>query len=310
LKGHLFLKVNRKMHSFDLNSYLFSKRKQIDRAIDKIIGQPTNSNVVVSAMRHSLMSEGKRIRPILCIAASQAVGGQTEDVIRVACALEMIHTYSLIHDDLPAMDNDDLRRGKPTCHIAFDEATAILTGDALLTLAFEILSSIEPNNINNALKWLRVINIIAKAAGYKGMIEGQIKDIASEGNPLGLEDLEQMHALKTGALIEASIITGAILGNGSFEQIEQLNVYAKNIGLAFQVIDDILNVEGDPAVMGKDVGTDQARKKSTYPSILGIEKSKEFAKKLVNNALQALDYFDNKSNSLRAIAHYIIDRKK
>ena len=310
MKNHLSQKVNRKMHSFDLNSYLLSKRKQIDRAIDKIIDQTTNSSVVVSAMRHSLMAEGKRIRPILCIAASRAVSGQTEDVIRVACALEMIHTYSLIHDDLPAMDNDDLRRGKPTCHIAFDEATAILTGDALLTLAFEILSSIEPNNINNALKWLRVINIIAKAAGYKGMIEGQIKDIAAEGNPLGLEDLEQMHALKTGALIEASIITGAILGNGSFEQVEQLNIYAKNIGLAFQVIDDILNVEGDPAVMGKDVGTDQARKKSTYPSILGIGKSKEFAKNLVKNALQALDYFDNKSDPLRAIAHYIIDRKK
>jgi geranylgeranyl diphosphate synthase type II len=298
------------MHSFDLNSYLLSKRKQVDRAIDKIIDQTTNSSVIVSAMRHSLMAEGKRIRPILCIAASRAVSGETEDVIRVACALEMIHTYSLIHDDLPAMDNDDLRRGRPTCHIAFDEATAILTGDALLTLAFEVLSSIEPNSKNNALKWLRVINIIAKAAGYKGMIEGQIKDIDSEGNPLGLEDLEQMHALKTGALIKASIITGAILGNGSVEQIEQLNIYANNIGLAFQVIDDILNVEGDPAVMGKDVGTDQARKKSTYPSILGIIKSKEFAKDLVNNALQALDYFDNKSDPLRAIAHYIIDRKK
>jgi len=310
LKNHLSLKVNRKMHSFDLNSYLLSKRKQVDREIDKIIDQTTNSSVIVSAMRHSLMAEGKRIRPILCIAASQAVSGETEDVIRVACALEMIHTYSLIHDDLPALDNDDLRRGRPTCHIAFDEATAILTGDALLTLAFEVLSSIEPNSKNNALKWLRVINIIAKASGYKGMIEGQIKDIASEGNPLGLEDLEQMHALKTGALIEASIITGAILGNGSFEQIKQLNIYANNIGLAFQVIDDILNVEGDPAVMGKDVGTDQARKKSTYPSILGIIKSKEFAKDLVNNALQALDYFDNKSDPLRAIAHYIIDRKK
>jgi geranylgeranyl diphosphate synthase type II len=310
LKNHLYLKVNRKMHSFDLNSYLLSKRKQVDREIDKIIDQTTNSSVIVSAMRHSLMAEGKRIRPILCIAASRAVSGETEDVIRVACALEMIHTYSLIHDDLPAMDNDDLRRGRPTCHIAFDEATAILTGDALLTLAFEVLSSIEPNSKNNALKWLRVINIIAKAAGYKGMIEGQIKDIDSEGNPLGLEDLEQMHALKTGALIKASIITGAILGNGSVEQIEQLNIYANNIGLAFQVIDDILNVEGDPAVMGKDVGTDQARKKSTYPSILGIIKSKEFAKDLVNNALQALDYFDNKSDPLRAIAHYIIDRKK
>lgn len=312
LKNHLFLKVNRKMDSFDLSSYLFSKQKQINRTIDKIIDQTTNSSVVVSAMRHSLMAEGKRIRPVLCIAASQAVGGRTEDVLMAACALEMIHTYSLIHDDLPAMDNDDLRRGKPTCHIAFDEATAILTGDALLTLAFEILSSMEIDHvkINNALKWLRVINIIAKAAGYKGMIEGQIKDLAAEGNRIGLKDLEKIHALKTGALIEASISTGAVLGNGSFEQIQQLNIYAKNIGLAFQVIDDILNVEGDPAVMGKDVGTDQVREKSTYPSILGIEKSKEFAKKLVNNALQALDYFDNKSDPLRAIAHYIIDRKK
>ena len=237
-------------------------------------------------------------------------GADPEDALPAACALEMIHTYSLIHDDLPAMDNDDPRRGKPTCHIAFDEATAILAGDALLTLAFEILSSIELNNINNAFKWLRVINIIAKAAGYKGMIEGQIKDIAAEGNRIGLKDLEKMHALKTGALIEASISTGAILGNGSVEQIEQLDIYSKNIGLAFQVIDDILNVEGDPAVMGKDVGTDQVREKSTYPSILGIEKSKEFAKNLVNNALQALDYFDNKSDPLRAIAHYIIDRKK
>jgi geranylgeranyl diphosphate synthase type II len=312
LKNHLFLKVNRKMNSFDLSSYLFSKQKQVNRIIDEIIDQTTNSSVVVSAMRHSLLAEGKRIRPVLCIAASQAVGGRTEDVLMAACALEMIHTYSLIHDDLPAMDNDDLRRGKPTCHIAFDEATAILTGDALLTLAFEILSTIDLNQIkvNNAVKWLRVINIIAKAAGYKGMIEGQIKDIAAEGNRIGLKELENMHALKTGALIEASINTGAILGNGSVEQIQQLNIYAKNIGLAFQVIDDILNVLGDPAVMGKDVGTDQVREKSTYPSILGIEKSKEFAKNLVNNALQALDYFDNKSDPLRAIAHYIIDRKK
>jgi geranylgeranyl diphosphate synthase type II len=312
LKNRLFLKVNPKMDSFDLSSYLFSKQKQINRTIDTLINHTANSSVVVSAMRHSLMAEGKRIRPVLCIAASQAVGGRTEDALMAACALEMIHTYSLIHDDLPAMDNDDLRRGKPTCHIAFDEATAILTGDALLTLAFEILSSIELNHIkiNNAFKWLRVINIIAKAAGYKGMIEGQIKDIAAEGNRIALKDLEKMHALKTGALIEASISAGAILGDGSIEQIQQLNIYAKNIGLAFQVIDDVLNVEGDPAVMGKDVGTDQVREKSTYPSILGIEKSKEFAKNLVNNALQALDYFDNKSEPLRAIAHYIIDRKK
>ena len=310
MRNHLSRKVNSKMNDFDLNSYLLSKRKQIDQAIEKILGQTSNSRRIVNAMRHSLMAEGKRIRPVLCITAAQAVGGQTEDAIGAACALEMIHTYSLIHDDLPAIDNDVLRRGKPTCHIAFDEATATLAGDALLTLAFEILSSIEFTNKKNALKWLHVINIIAKSAGYKGMIEGQMKDIAAEGTLLSLKDLEKMHALKTGALIQASIITGAILGDCGFEQIEKLKIYANNIGLAFQVTDDILNVEGDPAVMGKDVGTDQSREKNTYPSILGIEKSKGFAKKLMNNALQALDNFDNKSDPLRAIAHYIIARKR
>lgn len=310
MRNHLSRKVNSKMNDFDLNSYLLSKRKKINQAIEKILGQTSNSGRIVNAMRHSLMAEGKRIRPVLCITAAQAVGGQTEDAIGAACALEMIHTYSLIHDDLPAIDNDVLRRGKPTCHIAFDEATATLAGDALLTLAFEILSLIEFTNKKNALKRLHVINIIAKAAGYKGMIEGQMKDIAAEGTLLSLKDLEKMHVLKTGALIQASIITGAILGDGDFEQIEKLKIYANNIGLAFQVTDDILNVEGDSAVMGKDVGTDQAREKSTYPSIMGIKKSKGFAKKLVNNALQALDNFDNKSDPLRAIAHYIISRRR
>jgi len=310
LRNHLSRKVNSKMNDFDLNSYLLTKRKQINQAIEKILGQTSNSRRIVNAMRHSLMAGGKRIRPVLCITAAQAVGGKAEDAIGAACALEMIHTYSLIHDDLPAMDNDVLRRGKPTCHITFDEATAILAGDALLTLAFEILSLIEFINNKNALKWLRVINIIAKAAGYKGMIEGQMKDISAEGTLLSLKDLEKMHALKTGALIQASIITGAILGDGNFEQIEKLKIYANNIGLAFQVADDILNVEGDSTIMGKDVGTDQAREKNTYPSALGIEKSKGYAKKLVNNALQALDNFDNKSDPLRAIAHYIIARKR
>jgi len=310
LKNRLPREMDLKMNSFDLNSYILSKRKQINDALEEILGHTLNSSRIINAMKHSLMAGGKRLRPILCITAAEAVEGKTDDVVRAACALEMIHTYSLIHDDLPAMDNDNLRRGQPTCHVAFDEATAILAGDALLTLAFEILSSMELTNKNHALKWLRVVNTIATAAGYKGMIEGQMRDMAAEDTLLSLEKLEEMHALKTGALIEASIITGAILGDGSLEQIEKLKIYAKNIGLAFQVTDDILNVEGDPAVMGKDVGTDQTRKKSTYPSILGIEKSKEFARKLVNNALQALDYFDNKSDPLRAIAHYIIERKR
>lgn len=296
------------MNSFDLKSYLSSNREQINEAIDSIFAN--TSNKIVKAMKYSLMAGGKRIRPVLCVAAAETVGGQSQDVIRAACALEMIHTYSLIHDDLPAMDNDEIRRGQPTCHVAFDEVTAILAGDALLTLAFEVLSSMEFIQENHVLNWMNVIHTLSTAAGYKGMIEGQMQDMAGEGHLLCLEDLENMHALKTGALIEASVTVGAILGKGSLDQIQQLKTYAKNIGLAFQVTDDLLDVEGDPNVMGKDVGSDQARSKSTYPALLGIEQSKQFAKKLVNNALKALDYFDNKAHPLRAIAYYIVDRKK
>lgn len=296
--------------SFDLNSYLILKRKKVNAFINEILNNTANSSRIVQAMHYSLMAGGKRLRPILCIAASEAVGGNADDVFPAACALEMIHTYSLIHDDLPAMDNDDLRRGKSTCHVAFDEATAILAGDALLTLAFQILSSINLINKNNSSNQLRVIHKISFAAGHNGMIEGQMRDIASEGSLLSLKELEDMHSLKTGALIEASIFSGAMLGGGSPQQIDQLEIYAKNIGLAFQVADDILNIEGDPAVMGKAVGTDNARGKSTYPSIMGLNKSKEFAKELVHNALQALDGFDNNADSLRTIGYYIIERKK
>jgi len=299
------------MNKFDLNSYLSSKRKQIDIALGIIIDHNSEDSTIRDAMKHSLMASGKRLRPILCIAAADTVGSHSDPTIRTACALEMIHTYSLIHDDLPAMDNDTLRRGQPTCHIKFDEATAILAGDALLTLAFEVLSSVNAADTDfGAKNRLRVINTIARAAGCNGMIEGQMQDIAAEGKVLGIEDLKKMHRLKTGALIEASVISGTILGNGNRDQMEKLKNYARNIGLAFQITDDILNVEGNPDILGKDVGTDQARRKSTYPSILGMEKSKQFARKLVNDALKELDYFDNKAVPLRAIANYIVVRNK
>ena len=298
------------LSNYDLTAYLNDKKKMINNELDKIFRDFASSSRIVKAMKYSLMAGGKRIRPVLCLAATEAVGGNLKSALPAACALEMIHTYSLIHDDLPAMDNDVLRRGKPTCHVAFDEATAILTGDALLTLAFQNLSS--PLNIkeSQALVWLNVIHIISIAAGYKGMIDGQMKDIISEGTSLSLDDLKNMHALKTGALIEASIRCGAILGNGSQEQIKQLKIYAKNIGLAFQVTDDILNVEGNPAVMGKAVGTDKNRKKSTYPLSMGLKESKTFATNIVNNALKAIEIFDNKADPLRAVAKYIIKRKK
>ena len=294
----------------DLEQYLDSKRKLINTHLLEILQRASNSIRLVKAMRYSLMAGGKRLRPVLCIAAAETVGNQHNEILRAACALEMIHTYSLIHDDLPVMDNDDLRRGKPTCHITFDEATALLAGDALLTLAFQTLSAVEIKNDDQASKWLRILHRIAHAAGYQGMIEGQMRDIDSEDSSITLKELGELHALKTGALIEASVYSGAVLGGGRADQLEQLGIYAKNIGLAFQVKDDILNVEGDPALLGKAVGTDQIRKKNTYPSLLGLEKSKSFAKELVNQALQAVEPFDNKADPLRAIANYIIQRKR
>lgn len=294
----------------DLDSYLTSQKKRINRALESFLKTSDKPDRILEAMTYSLMAGGKRIRPVLCVAAAEAAGGNPEDAVPAACALEMVHTYSLIHDDLPAMDDDALRRGKPTCHMAFDEATAILAGDALLTLAFQTLASIELSNAEQAAKWLRVIRLISFAAGYCGMIQGQMLDITSEGRQLTLAELKSLHRLKTGALIEASISSGAVLGGLNSNKISMFESYAQNIGLAFQVTDDILNVEGDPEIMGKAVGTDKLRNKSTYPSLLGLKKSKDFAGKLVENALQALESFDQKAEPLRAIAKYIVERKK
>ena len=294
----------------DLDSYLTSQKKRINRALESLLKTSDKPDRILEAMTYSLMAGGKRIRPVLCVAAAEAAGGNPEDAVPAACALEMVHTYSLIHDDLPAMDDDALRRGKPTCHMAFDEATAILTGDALLTLAFQTLASIELSNAEQAAKWLRVIQLISYAAGYCGMIQGQMLDITSEGRQLTLAELKSLHRLKTGALIEASISSGAVLGGLNSNKISLFESYAQNIGLAFQVTDDILNVEGDPEIMGKAVGTDKLRNKNTYPSLLGLKKSKDFAGKLVENALQALESFDQKAEPLRAIAKYIVERKK
>ena len=295
---------------FDLDAYLTEKIEQINAALESILKVSDRPDRILEAMTYSLMAEGKRIRSVLCVAAAEAVGGDLEDVLPAACALEMVHTYSLIHDDLPAMDDDAMRRGQPTCHMAFDEATAILAGDALLTLAFQTLSAIETGNDQQAAKWLHVIQLISHAAGYCGMIQGQMLDMGSEGRQLTLNELKSLHRLKTGALIEVSLRCGAELAGANSSQIQMLESYAQHIGLAFQVTDDILNVEGDPAIMGKAVGTDKLRHKRTYPSLLGLEESKNFTRKLTENALQALESFDQKAEPLRAIATYIVDRKK
>ena len=295
---------------FELKSYIKQKGQIIDAALDAMIQESRLSPALVEAMKYSLMAGGKRIRPVLCLAACEAVGGESRQALTAACALELIHTYSLIHDDLPAMDDDELRRGKATCHIAYDEATAILAGDALLTLAFEVLSSVDSNDGYPADQWMQVIRLISGAAGYQGMIQGQMLDIASEGKALDADELETMHRLKTGALIEASLAAGAVLGGADSRQAELLRDYGRKIGLAFQVTDDLLNVEGNPELMGKAVGTDSERDKSTYPSVMGVEKTREFSKKLIQEALQTLETFDKQADPLRAIATYIIERNR
>jgi geranylgeranyl diphosphate synthase type II len=292
---------------FDLSAYLARNNERLDRELSSWLGRPEPGGRLADAMRYSLMAGGKRLRPNLCLAAAQAVGGNPDEAVAVACALEMIHTYSLIHDDLPGMDNDDLRRGKPTCHVAFDEPTAILTGDALLTMAFEVLASMPAGSPELRLE---VMRIISTAAGPRGMVQGQMLDMLAEGAALSLADLERLHRLKTGALIEASLAAGALVGGGTSAQVEAVQIYGRSAGLAFQVTDDILNVEGDPAVMGKAAGTDRLRRKNSYPDLLGLEKSREFAQNLVQQAIQALAGFDAKADALRAIARYIIERRK
>ncbi len=314
--------------SFALKPYLTEKRRIIDDKLESMLDDRSITSRLYHAMHYSLMNPGKRLRPILCIAASELVGsGMTEPVMRAACAIEMIHTYSLIHDDLPAMDNDDIRRGRPTCHIQFDEATAVLAGDALLTLAFEILS--EPHDLSateaspkapitaqiadplsHQAKQLRIIATIAKAAGNRGMIEGQMRDMLAQEQSIDLKALERIHHLKTGALIEAAVTTGAIAGGATEKQVDALSTYARNIGLAFQVTDDILNVEGDPEIMGKSTGTDSLNQKATYPVLLGLDESKKYAAELIAIALQSLEIFDNKAKPLVSIAQYIIERKR
>jgi geranylgeranyl diphosphate synthase type II len=292
---------------FNLNLYLSRNNDHLDRALANYLTSAAVGSRLADAMRYSLMSGGKRLRPNLCLAAAEAVGGSMEAALPTACALEMIHTYSLIHDDLPAMDDDQMRRGRPTCHVAFDEATAILAGDALLTLAFEVLASMSAVLPERCLE---VIRVIAVAAGPGGMVQGQMMDMESEGTKLTDEALKKLHSLKTGAMIEAALACGAILAGGNPSEIDAVREYGKSIGLAFQVVDDILNVEGDPVVMGKAAGTDRVRRKNSYPERFGLEKSKEFAQNLLQMAIHAIAGFDAGADALRALAHYVVDRRK
>lgn len=295
----------------DLRDYLESHRRVIEEALDAYFpaaGGPCAS--LHEAMRYSLFAGGKRLRPILCIAGAEAVHGTVGDVLPVACALECIHTYSLIHDDLPVMDDDDLRRGKPTSHKVFGEAVALLAGDGLLTEAFRLMAAPPIAPAVDARRRLGVIALIAEAAGSGGMVGGQIMDIESEDKPARLETVELIHARKTGALITASVVSGAILGGGDEHQVKSLRRYARPLGLAFQISDDILDVEGDTTELGKTAGADLRKGKMTYPSAVGMDRAKQTRAQLVAQALEDLADFDEAADPLRWIARYIIERRR
>jgi len=293
----------------DLKRYLDLRVSQVDKALEAVLpGETTLPASLHKAMRYSIFAGGKRIRPVLMIAACEAVGGDPGRVMSAACAMEMIHTYSLIHDDLPAMDDDDFRRGRPTNHKVFGEATAILAGDALLTEAFILLSNPEANRAIDPETIRRVVHTIGRCAGSLGMVGGQVVDMESEGKKIDFPTLEYIHTHKTGALILASIQAGALIGGADEEAFSSLTHYGEAAGLAFQIADDILDVVGDQAQLGKDVGSDEARGKATYVALLGLEEARRRARELRDMALKSLDPLGEKAEPLRSIAAYIVDR--
>ena len=291
----------------ELDQLLHSYTQQVDAQLELIIPQAAGpASKLYKAMRYSVFNGGKRVRPALCFAAADAIGASNSNTAKVAAAVEMIHAYSLIHDDLPAMDDDDLRRGVPTCHIKFDEATAILAGDGLQSLAFKQLTELAnlPASIN-----LKLIAILSDLAGCNGMVSGQAVDLASTGKQLSADELDYMHNHKTGALIEASVVMGALATDqATDDQIEALKQYARAIGLAFQIQDDILDVESSTEELGKSQGSDSANDKATYTSILGIEKARSEAERLYQTSIDALSIFSNNADPLRALAKFIVHR--
>ena len=283
---------------------------RVDAALEKLFVAPREELTrIYAAMRYSVVNGGKRVRPLLAYAACEALGGDAERANGAACAVELIHAYSLVHDDLPAMDDDDLRRGQPTTHIAYDEACAILAGDGLQALAFEVIGNAQLNP-QDAQTRLDMLMILTRAAGSAGMVGGQAIDLESVGRKIDQAALETMHRHKTGALIEASVQLGALAsGRANTDALEALRRYAEAVGLAFQVQDDILDVESDPAPLGKTQGKDQAHDKPTYPALLGLDEAKAYALALRDQALAALEGFGDSAEPLRALARYIVERR-
>ena len=299
--------------STSLSSELADARKRVEEALGRYIAEPLGRDDapcpdrLAEAMRYSIMAGGKRLRPVFCLLAAEACGADREAAMPAACAVEIVHTYSLIHDDLPAMDDDDLRRGRPTCHKAFDEATAILAGDGLLTFAFELIG----REVRPASAALACVVALAEAAGPSGMVGGQMADLQAEGRTDGtLQALEAIHLRKTGALLRASLKMGAIIAGAPDDWRSALDVYGRAVGLAFQIVDDLLDVSGDEVKLGKRVNKDSGLGKWTYPAFLGVEGSRALAKQLADEAVEALTPLGSRGDRLRSLALDLLERDR
>jgi geranylgeranyl diphosphate synthase, type II len=292
--------------TFDLAAYLTDRQPLVETALDTAV-RPGYPDTIYAAMRYSLLAGGKRLRPILCLASCEAIGGNVELAMPTACALEMIHTMSLIHDDLPAMDDDDYRRGKLTNHKVYGEDIAILAGDGLLAYAFEYIAT-QTQGVS-ADRVLKAIAHLARAVGADGLVGGQVVDLESEGKDISVETLTYIHNHKTGALLEACVICGAVLAGATEAEIAKLSQFAQKIGLAFQIIDDILDITATQAELGKTAGKDLQAQKATYPKLWGLAESKRQADKLVTDAKSILAEFGDRAIPLQALADYITDRK-
>ena len=293
----------------DAAAYLDRWAKRVEEELDRLVPESSEPPEIFEIMRYSLFAGGKRLRPVLCVAGCEAVGGNPECILPAACALECIHSYSLIHDDLPAMDDDDLRRGMPTNHKVYGEAAAILAGDGLQALAFELMANQQMGAKVSPERHVKAIRMVADAAGATGMVGGQLLDIRANGRVSDMAHLEEIHRRKTGALLRVSVCLGGLLGGGDEAQLAALRVYGEKIGLAFQIVDDILDVEGDEALMGKPIGSDEGLNKATYPALYGMEESKKLARSTCEEALGALEIFPNKAPELESLAHFIILRR-
>ena len=290
----------------DLETYAGQQRERIESALDRFLpSADTKPGTLHESMRYSIFAGGKRLRPILCLAAAEACGGDDEFAIPAACAVECVHTYSLIHDDLPCMDDDDMRRGKPTNHIVYGEAVAVLAGDALLTLAFEIVGSSDPADRFRAGD---MVADLAITSGSRHLVGGQVADIKGEGAGLGASELRFIHESKTAALLTCSLRLGAMVAGANPTQLEALTTFGRSAGLAFQIIDDILDVTQTSEQLGKSAGKDEAVDKATYPAVHGMEESRNEAARLTQAAISSLEPFGEKSACLEQIAHYLLDR--